>query len=115
MHLMTRKDIWRIGALVLLGILLLITGSGSDDVATSEISIEDKLAEVCSDVEGVGRCYVLVYYSPTNSRTDEPKVESVIVVCEGADSVGVRLCLTEMISSFFGIGTNRVRVEKMQT
>ena len=114
-HLMGRRELWRVALILALGLFLIIIGSGSeDDTEESEIGIEERLAEVCTDVDGVGECYVLVYYSPIKSRADEASVESVIVVCEGADSTDVRLRLTEMISSFFGIGTNRVRVEKMR-
>lgn len=112
---MGRRELWRVALILALGLFLIIIGSGSeDDTEESEIGIEERLAEVCRDVDGVGECYVLVYYSPIKSRADEASVESVIVVCEGADSTDVRLRLTEMISSFFGIGTNRVRVEKMR-
>lgn len=115
-HLRERRDLWRIVLILAVGLLLIIIGSGSGgDGEAVDMRIEERLAAVCSDVEGVGECYVLLYYSPTATRNDEQTVESVIVVCEGAGSVDVRLKLTEMISTFFGIGTNRVRVEKMQT
>ena len=114
-HLKEKRDLGRIILILAVGLLLIIIGSGSGgESETVETGIEERLAAVCSDVDGVGECYVLVYYSPVKSRSEEPTVESVIVVCEGADSVDVRLRLTEMISAFFGIGTNRVRVEKMQ-
>jgi hypothetical protein len=61
----------------------------------------------------VGECKVYLYYSENDKKNDTEKIESVIVVCEGADSVDVRLRLTKMLSSFFGIGSNRVRIEKM--
>ena len=56
----------------------------------------------------------MIYYQKASSRYDEQKVESVVVICEGGDSVKVKKCLTEMLSSFFGIGSNRVKVEKMK-
>ena len=114
-HLRERRDLWRIILILAVGLLLIIIGSGSgSDSEAVDIGIEERLAAVCSDVEGVGECYVLIYYSPAATRNDAQAVESVIAVCEGADSVDVRLRLTEMISTFFGIGTNRVRVEKMR-
>jgi hypothetical protein len=52
----------------------------------------------------------MVYYG--SDQKGEETVESVIVICDGADSSQVRLTLTEMLSSFFGIGANRIRIEK---
>ena len=107
-----KKDMTKIFIVMALGLLLIFLGNGSLD--KTEIGIEQRIAAACSGVDGVGDCSVLVYYAPTDTRTDEEKVESVIVVCEGADSVEVRLTLTEMLSSFFGIGSNRIRIEKMK-
>ena len=98
------------------GLILIFLGTREDVVTeTSAPGLEERIAEACSGIEGVGRCAVYVYYSEADSRSGEKKVESVIVICDGADSDDVRLRLCEMLSSFFGIGTNRVRIEKMQT
>ena len=109
-----KKDATKILIVLALGLILVFLGSKSDETLEVEAGIEEKIATACSGVDGVGDCSVLVYYAPIDSRTDEAKVESVIVICEGADSVEVRLTLTEMLSSFFGIGTNRIRIEKMK-
>ena len=108
-----RKDVTKVIFVIALGLILLFLGRGSDE---GEISDKDdteaRLAAVCSEVEGVGECEIMIYYSPADSRTGEGKIESVIVICDGADSSKVKLRLTEMLSSFLGIGTNRIRVEK---
>lgn len=94
-----------------LGLILIFIGSRDDGGDMSEVDEEERLAEICSGIAGVGECKVILYYTPDSGR-DEPRIESVIVVCDGADSADVRLRLTEMLSSFFGIGTNRIKVEK---
>lgn len=109
-----KKDFTKILTVLALGLILIFLGNKSEDTVLIEAGIEEKIATACSGVDGVGECSILVYYAPQDSRTDEAKVESVIVICEGADSVEVRLTLTEMLSSFFGIGTNRIRIEKMK-
>ena len=109
-----KKDFTKILIVLALGLILMFLGNKSEDVVEPDVGIEEKIATACSGVDGVGDCSVLVYYAPQDSRTDEAKVESVIVICEGADSVEVRFTLTEMLSSFFGIGANRIRVEKMK-
>lgn len=109
-----KKDFTKILIVLALGLILMFLGNKSEDVVEPDVGIEEKIATACSGVDGVGDCSVLVYYAPQDSRTDEAKVESVIVICEGADSVEVRFTLTEMLSSFFGIGANRIRIEKMK-
>ena len=99
-----------------LGLLLLFAGrEDSATVSLEEEGLEERIATACSTVDGVGECSVYIYFSKGDSRDKTETVESVIVVCEGAESVDVRLRLTEMLSSFFGIGTNRIRIEKMQS
>ena len=93
-------------ALALGIILIFLGGRESDGEASGVTDVEERLAVACSGVDGVGECLVLVNYSPSGG------VESVIVICDGADSVEVRSRLYGMISAFFGIGTNRIRVEK---
>ena len=109
-----KKDFTKILIVLALGLILIFLGNKSEGAVEPDVGIEEKIATACSGVDGVGDCSVLVYYAPQDSRTDEAKVESVIVICEGADSVEVRLTLTEMLSSFFGIGANRIRIEKMK-
>ena len=114
-HLKDKKESAVILIALALGIILLFLGaSGKQTESETVQGLEERIAAACSGVDGVGECYVYIYYSADSSRSKSENVESVIVVCEGADSVSVRLRLTEMLSSFFGIGTNRVRVEKMK-
>ena len=108
-----RKDVTKVVLVIALGLILLFLGRGSDSVEMDGYGdTEERLAQVCSSVEGVGECEVMLYYSPADSRTGEEKIESIIVICDGADSSTVRLRLTEMLSSFLGIGANRIRIEK---
>ena len=111
-----KKEFLAVLILLALGLILLFLGGSEKQTAeVSTEGLEERIAAACSRVEGVGECAVYIHYSTDNSRGGKEKVESVIVVCEGAEAVSVRLRLTEMLSSFFGIGANRVRIEKMKS
>jgi len=115
-YIKEHKDFTKIILILAIGIILIVIGvSNNDDKDVNEVSdLEKQLSDLCSSVEGVGECRVLIYYSEENTRYNtKQKVESIVVVCEGADSLSTRKQLTDMLSSFFGIGSNRVRIEKM--
>lgn len=102
--------------LALVGLTLLLLGGvlsrrASEDAGqgTTESDPVRSIEELCSQIEGVGECRVILSYSP-DGRT----VVAACVVCEGGDSITVRHRLTEMLSSFYGIGYHRVSVEKMR-
>lgn len=114
-YVKSKKDVAIIIVMLCLGLILILLGSREKKEETeTEDGLEERIASACAVVEGVGECEVYVYYSPSESSRESDTVESVIVICQGADSADVRLRLTEMLSSFFGIGTNRVRIEKMK-
>lgn len=93
-----------IGAIALA--LLLIPSSNKKSVEKTEIDEAARLEELCSQIEGVGECQVMVTYKGG-------EVYAVAVICKGADSPKVRERLTDLITSMYGIGTNRVTVQPM--
>ena len=120
--------------LLLLGIFLLIfssVGHSSSEGAESVDSLEEyksrleaELGELCSSVNGVGRCRVTVtfergeervYKGSTLIESKPPKVMGVTVVCKGADSDLVRAELVSMMSALFDIGSNRIAVLKLNS
>lgn len=91
---------------LILGVLLIAfssIGSGEEPIATEE----ERTAELCSLVDGVGDCRVMITYREGDG---EEQVYAVAVLCDGAESVQVRAELTELICSLYGIGANRVKV-----
>ena len=89
----------------------------ADSADAERDEVEEKLKEMCSSLDGVGSCRVMVTYRVSEKRygqSEERRVESVAVICKGADKVGVRAELTEMLSALFGIGTNRIHISKMK-
>ena len=65
------------------------------------------LDEICSSVDGVGRCQTVINYG------EEGEVYAVAILCEGAESVRVRSELYSLISRLYGIGYNRISVLKI--
>jgi len=91
----------------LIGAAMLGLGIGGEGDYPEESCEEEELADICSLIEGVGECRVMI------SRGEDDSVEAVAVVCEGADDPGVRARLIKMIGSLYGIGSNRISVMKI--
>ena len=117
--------------LLLAGIILVIISSsfsGSDNEAKRESideyreKLESRVADLCSSVDGVGKCRVFItfergeqntYKGSTLIESKPPAVLGVSVVCRGADSERVKRELTEMLSALFDIGYNRISILKL--
>ena len=87
-------------------ILCLIPEKSAEEVKYTDE--ESRLSAVVAEVEGVGRCEVMINY------TDGGDVFGVIILCEGADSVQVRERLTDLLSSLYDIGANRISILKIR-
>lgn len=91
-----------IGLVILFGLILILIGSfEGEKTAEGE---EERLSQVCSMIDGVGECRAMIHYD------DSDRVYSVILLCQGAESVSVRRDLTEAVCSLYGIGANRVEI-----
>ena len=94
--------------LLLIGIVLLVAGAFSDKSSEEPLSSEEeRLGALCSGVEGVGECRVMISYEETG-RNSSDKVVGVAVVCEGGGSVAVQNRICMLITSLYGIGANRI-------
>ena len=105
--------------IILVGVVLLILGTGSAMSAETDEAddLEVRLEELCSSLVGVGKCRVMVTYERSSTRygaAEERRVESVAIVCRGANSAKVRSDLTALFTSLFGIGSHRISISKMK-
>ena len=118
--------------LVLAGVALIMlssladgeqVGDGELTLAEYKATLEEELADVCSRVGGVGRCRVVltfergeenVYKGSLLEEQRPPKVMGVSIVCEGGSDASVKVALSDMMSSLFGIGRNRISVLEMK-
>ena len=89
--------------ILLLGVLLMLIPTASAEKARDE---ESRVSELCSGIDGVGRCSVVL-------NLQDGSVVSAAVLCDGADSSAVVSDLKELISSLYGIGYNRISVLKL--
>lgn len=112
-----------------IGLLLLsISYPASDKKADSvtldeyKFRLEEQLSEICSQVEGAGKCRVMVSFSEGESKeykggslvsSRPPRIEGVTVLCRGADKASVRAELCELVSALYGIGSNRICILKL--
>ena len=103
------KSSVKIGLLLLLGLSLILLGSlsGEKNKESATVGEEERAAELCSFIEGVGECRVMMTY---REDSGESRVYAVAVLCDGAESAEVRSDIVELICSLYGIGAHRVKV-----
>ncbi len=90
--------------ILLIGVLLLCLPRGEESEKTQ--NEEERVALLCSGIEGVGECSVLL-------NIKEGEVASAAILCEGADSSEVEANIKKLISSLYGIGYNKITVLKL--
>ena len=106
----------KIMVLLALGLLLVFFGLGDRDSVGEEMNEEERVAALCSMLDGVGECRAVINYvteSGGYGREEREYIAGIAVVCEGGDSYDVKIMISELLSSLYGIGTNRITVEKM--
>ena len=128
------KRIWKVILPLALGVILILVSSfvarennetdGNYTLDEYKEKLEREIADICSDIEGVGKCRVFitfergeqnVYKGSSVIETKPPKVLGVSVICQGADNQAARARIIEMVTSLFGIGANRVAVLKLNS
>lgn len=124
-----KKRIFALLAAILGIALILFSGGekksegGSSTLSEYKEELEEELTELCSSIDGVGKCKVTVTFSEGESveykgsnvtRQEPPKVMGVTVICEGGDELHVKREISECMTALFDIGSNRVCVLKME-
>ena len=100
----------KVGALLSLGLLLILLSTlGGKEVAEVN-GEEERLTEICSMIDGVGDCRVMMTY---RGEGDARTVYAVLIVCEGGESLTVRERITEVLCSLYGIGAHRVEIQRL--
>lgn len=94
----------RVAAIIFFGIVLMLVAGF---ITQPSQKTEDSLLETCAAVEGVGKCRVMT------SKNREGEVVSVVVLCQGGDSLSVKEDLYQLISALYGIGYNRISILKI--
>ena len=100
-----------------LGIMLIFLGTEEDGGTAVAAGTEDSIAAILSEIDGVGECRVLISYETAGASwgsSGREVISGIVVVCEGGSSDAVKRRVTEALSSLYGIGTNRIKVEKLR-
>lgn len=95
--------------------------SSSQHIAEQERGLEERLAEILSDIDGVGEVKVMVTLGTSEQMqygrnsdmvlsVTAPEVRGVIVVCEGGGRADVREKVVNAVTGVFGINSLRVSV-----
>ena len=96
--------------IIVVGIALLMMGGLNMGGGSEEKAGEERIAEMCMLMDGVGECRVMMTYRQLDG---EDTVYAVLVLCEGADSPSVRARITSLVSSLYGIGSHRVEIQRL--
>ena len=114
---------------VLLGLLILVmcipTTSKSSDLSLQEekvsnVDLENRLEEVLSAMEGVGRVEVMITTESTGdnmfySENAKEKVCGVVVVAEGAGVASVNARILEAVKALFSVDAHKISIVKMKS
>ena len=76
--------------------------------STKNSDLESRITEVLSKIDGVGNALVLI-----NSNNDN-KINGVVVVCEGANDLQVKIVITEVLTTILGVSSDNIRILKMK-
>ena len=89
-------------------VMITLSGSESYDIAKNvETTTENG---VTKRVESV----VMVSGKPYVIKTNNPTIEGVVIVCEGADDVKVKMLITEAVVTALNVDANKIRIVKMK-
>lgn len=118
-----RRGLLLPAVIVLLSVVLLAVGLSSvgaqdaDDGSSAQTDEQSRFEQMCSLIDGVGRCRVMMTYTEERASyysSEKVKcVAGIAVLCDGGDSAEVRKRITELAVALYGIGANRVRVDRM--
>ena len=106
-------------AIALVGaiLLLLASGVGGGGASCEEDELTRQVREFCEAIDGVGECRVMISYKSEGGgyfSDGEARVMAVAVACRGASSVKVRESLTDLLTTLFDIGANRVTIFRLE-
>lgn len=88
----------------------MVTVDGSEE----QIYLKNIESTLENGIKTVKESIVLIGGKPFLVKTNNPKIVGVVVVCEGADDVSVKLSVVEIITTTLSISADKVRIIKMK-
>lgn len=113
------QGVW-IAGLMLLCLATLVGGTGQKQAQQAvPTELESRLERVLSAVEGAGQVRVMIRESGGEavsafSAGQPAGAEGVVIVCEGAGDLRVRLALEQAAQALLGVEYSRIQVVKME-
>ena len=89
-------------------VVITIDGTGEEIILKN---VEEKIE---NNVKTTIQSVVLIGGKPYVTKTENPKIVGVIVVCEGAEDVNVRLAISEIVLTALKVEPDSVRIIKMK-
>lgn len=114
---------------ILAGLLILVmciptgTSTGTltqEEETVSNVELEERLAQVLSAMEGVGKVEVMITTEGDTSsvfgtQTDGQKVSGVVVVAEGAGNATINARISDAVKALFSIDVHKISIVKMRS
>ena len=114
-----RRNQWLLlAALAALCILVLALGGRKTETSAPSTELEARLERVLSAIEGAGRVRVMIAAPQQTASAFAPAATAlasgVLIVCEGADDLRVRLSIEQAAQALLGVESGRIQVIKME-
>ncbi|MBO7215264.1 MAG: hypothetical protein J6V66_07240 [Clostridia bacterium] len=84
------------------------------DGSFSEVVLKDSKQETVNGEKTTVESVILVGGKPYVTKTSNPNIIGIAVVCQGADSLSVKLNVTEIITTTLSVSADCVRIIKMK-
>lgn len=89
-------------------VLLTTDGSNSEEILTESVTTYE------NGVKKTTETAVLINGKPYVVKTHNPNIVGVIVVCEGANDLSVKLAITEILTTTLNVDCENIRILKMK-
>lgn len=101
---------------VMLAALVLMAGSSPEEGEYEATSLERRMENVLSCIEGAGRVRVLVHSTDAVSAfaSQDERAAGVLVVAEGADDLKVNMELQRAVQALLGIEAGQIEILTMR-
>jgi stage III sporulation protein AG len=84
------------------------------DGTTEEVVLKNIETKIENNVKNTIETIVLINGKPYVTKLLNPKIIGVIVVCEGADNLQVKMTITEILATTLKVDADSVRIIKMK-
>ena len=89
-------------------VMVTLSGSESEVLAKNTESIEEN--GVIKTIETI----ITVSGKPYVTKTENPDINGVIIICEGGDDLTVKMNITEIITTALNVSADKIRILKMK-